>query len=96
MTRTSDRRNTTHHIRLSWLARALFVPYHVGYHLAHHVDSGVPARHLSRLQCALEEDGYLPAAASWPTYRALWRSLAAGSPQRLSPGPEWPARQTDG
>ena len=81
MTRTSDRRNTTHHIRQSWLARVLFVPYHVGYHLAHHVDSGIPARNLRRLSRALEEDGYLPAEASWPTYRALWRALASGAPQ---------------
>ncbi len=84
MTRTSDRRNTTHHIRQSWLARVLFVPYHVGYHLAHHVDSGVPARNLRRLNSALIEDGYLPADASWPTYRSLWRALAAGSPEPAS------------
>lgn len=81
MTRTSDRRNTTHHIQQSWLARVLFVPYHVGFHLAHHVDSGVPARNLPRLQRALAEDGYLPPEAGWPTYRSLWRSLAAGSSQ---------------
>ena len=79
MTRTSDRRNTTHHIRQSWLARVLFVPYHVGYHLAHHVDSGVPARNLRHLNRALLEDGYLPAEASWPTYRSLWRALASGT-----------------
>ena len=84
MTRTADRRNTTHHICQSWLARVLFVPYHVGYHLAHHVDSGVPARNLKRLQRVLEEDGYLPPEAAWPTYRSLWRALAAGSPEPTS------------
>ncbi len=81
MTRTCDRRNTTHHIRQSWLARVLFVPFHVGYHLAHHVDSGVPARNLKRLNGALVDDGYLPAEASWPTYRSLWRALASGTSQ---------------
>ena len=75
MTRTPDRRNTTHHIRQNWLARLLLVPYNVGYHLAHHVDSGVPARNLPRLHRALEEDGYLPASAIWPDYRSLWRAL---------------------
>ena len=75
MTRTPDRRNTTHHVRQSPAARLFLVPYHVGYHLAHHVDSGVPARNLPRLHQALEEDGYLPPAAIWPDYRSLWRAL---------------------
>ncbi len=74
MTRSSDRRNTTHHVRQSLLARMLLVPYNVGYHLAHHVDSGIPARNLPRLHSALEEDGYLPARACWPNYRSLWRA----------------------
>ena len=78
MTRASDRRNTTHHVRQSWLARLLFVPFHVGYHLAHHVDSGIPARNLPRLHRALAEDGYLPPEAVWPSYRSLWRALAGG------------------
>ena len=81
MTRTPDRRNTTHHVRQSWPARLFLVPYNVGYHLAHHVDSGVPARHLPRLQRALEEDGYLPAEAVWPSYRSLWRALVRSSPE---------------
>ena len=75
MTRTPDRRNTTHHVRQSAAARLFLVPYHVGYHLAHHVDSGVPARNLPRLQQALEEDGYLPPEAIWPSYRSLWQAL---------------------
>lgn len=81
MTRTPDRRNTTHHVRQNWPARLLLVPYNVGYHLAHHVDSGVPARHLPRLQRALEEDGYLPAEAVWPNYRSLWRALVRPDPE---------------
>ena len=80
MTRTPDRRNTTHHVRQSWAARLFLVPYNVGYHLAHHVDSGVPARNLPRLQRALEEDGYLPAEAVWPDYRSLWRALVRPGP----------------
>ena len=80
MTRTPDRRNTTHHVRQGRVARLFLVPYNVGYHLAHHVDSGVPARNLPRLHRALEEDGYLPADAVWPDYRSLWRAL-------IRPGP---------
>jgi fatty acid desaturase len=75
MTRSGDRRNTTHHVRQSWLARLVFVPCNVGYHLAHHVDSGIPYRNLPALHAALVEDGYLPAAGIWPSYRALWKGL---------------------
>ena len=81
MTRTPDRRNTTHHVRQSWVARLFLVPYNVGYHLAHHVDSGVPARNLPRLHRALKEDGYLPAEAVWPDYRSLWRAMVRPDPQ---------------
>ena len=81
MTRTPDRRNTTHHVRQSLTARLFLVPYNVGYHLAHHVDSGVPARNLPRLHRALEEDGYLPVDAVWPDYRSLWRALVRPEPQ---------------
>ncbi len=85
MTRAQDRRHTTHHIRQSWPARIGFAPFHVGYHLAHHVDSGVPARNLPRLQRALEEDGYVDARTSWPNYRTLWRALASAKPASAKP-----------
>ncbi len=75
MTRSSDRRDTTHHVEQSWIAQVLFVPYGVGYHLAHHVDSGVPFRNLPRLHRALADAGYLEGASVWPSYLALWRSL---------------------
>lgn len=78
MTRSKDRRNTTHHVRQSLLARVMFVPYGVGYHLAHHVDSGVPFRNLPRLHDALVEDGYFPASAEWQNYRTFWRSCFGG------------------
>lgn len=50
-------------------------PYAVGYHLAHHVDSGVPFRNLPRLHEALVDGGYLAGASVWPSYRALWAAL---------------------
>ena len=46
MTRSKDRRQTTHHVRQTWLARFWMVPLNTGWHLAHHVDMGVPWRNL--------------------------------------------------
>ena len=62
-------------VRQSLLARAILVPYGVGYHLAHHVDSGVPFRNLPALTRILEEDGYITPDLEWPSYPALWRAL---------------------
>ncbi len=78
MTRSPDRRATSHHVRQSLLARTVLVPYGVGYHLAHHVDSGVPFRNLPRLQAALDEDGYVAPPLTWPSYPKIWKALAAG------------------
>lgn len=78
MTRSPDRRLTTHHVHQSLLARSLLVPVGVGYHLAHHVDSGIPFRNLARFQRILEEDGYITAELTWPSYRALWAAQSAG------------------
>ena len=76
MTRSDDRRRTTHHVHQSLLARTVMVPFSVGYHLAHHVDMTVPYRNLPRLHRALVADGYL-GELEWPTYRSLWRALRA-------------------
>lgn len=81
MTRSGDRRHTTHHVRQSWAARLVMVPCGVGYHLAHHVDMSVPWRNLHRLHQALVEDGYLPADRIWPDYRSLWRAQRSGDPR---------------
>ncbi len=50
MTRSPDRRLTTHHVRQSVTARFFLVPCNIGWHLAHHVDMGVPWRNLPALQ----------------------------------------------
>ena len=73
--RSDDRRETTHHVRQGLFARLVFVPCNIGFHLAHHVDSGIPFRNLPKLHAALEEDGYLSPEAVWPSYRALWSGL---------------------
>lgn len=76
MTRSSDRRYTTHHIHQSWLPALMFAPFNTGYHLAHHVDSGVPWRKLTVLHQALQDDGYLDGVPIHSSYRAFWRTLA--------------------
>jgi fatty acid desaturase len=57
MTRSSDRRETTHLVRQGPLARFFMVPYSVGYHLAHHVDMGIPCWNLRRMHAELLASG---------------------------------------
>jgi fatty acid desaturase len=73
----SDRRVTTHNVRQTWLARFWFVPYNTGWHLAHHVDMGIPWRNLPAFHAELERAGYITEALTYPNYRALWRELAS-------------------
>jgi fatty acid desaturase len=72
-----DRRVTTHNVRQGWIARFWFVPYNTGWHLAHHVDMGVPWRNLPRFHTELERAGYVTGGITYPSYRALWRALSA-------------------
>jgi len=78
MVRSPDKRCTTHHVRQRALARFWMVPYRTGWHLAHHVDPGVPWRNLPRLHGELERAGWVTPALAWPSYTALWRALSAG------------------
>lgn len=75
MTRSDDRRLTTHHVRQTLPARFWIVPYNTGWHLAHHVDMGVPWRNLPRLHAELVAAGWVTAGLEYPTYRALWQRL---------------------
>ena len=75
MARSKDRRMTTHHVRQTWWARFWMVPLNTGWHLAHHVDMGVPWRNLPRLHAELERAGYVTPELTYPSYRALWRQL---------------------
>ncbi len=77
MIRSEDRRETTHHVHQSWLARFWFVPYNTGWHLAHHVDMGVPFRHLPRFHEELVAAGWIVPDLEYPNYRTLWRALSA-------------------
>ncbi|MGZ4755992.1 MAG: fatty acid desaturase family protein [Acidimicrobiia bacterium] len=78
MQASSDRRNTTHSVRQSWPARLTIVPYNTGWHLSHHVDSGIPFRKLPVYHAELIRSGYVQPPLEYPTYRALWRKLASG------------------
>jgi fatty acid desaturase len=78
MARSGDRRETTHVIRQTPLARFLFVPYNTGWHLAHHVDIAVPFRHLPAFHAELVASGWLVPEIEYPSYRALWRKLSSG------------------
>lgn len=77
MERSPDRRRTTHHVRQSRLARFWLVPLNTGWHLAHHVDMGVPWRNLPRLHAELVDAGWVTPSLEYPSYRALWRALAS-------------------
>ena len=78
MIRSRDRRETTHVIRQSWLARYWMVPYHTGWHLAHHADMAVPWTNLPRLHAELVASGWITPELEYPSYRAFWRAVAAG------------------
>ena len=80
MQRSADRRETTHSVRQQPLARFMMVPYNIGWHLAHHVDSGVPLRNLPRLHRELRASGYIDDELEYPSYPALWRALQADRP----------------
>jgi fatty acid desaturase len=79
MQRSKDRRQTTHSVRQHWPARFMLVPYHIGWHLAHHVDAGVPMAHLPRFHRELRRAGYVTDSVEYPNYPALWRQLASGT-----------------
>ncbi len=80
MERSSDRRRTTHVIRQTPIARYLMVPYNTGWHLAHHVDMGVPWRNLPTLHDELVRSGWLVPDVEYPTYRSFWKACSAGQP----------------
>ncbi len=78
MTRSKDRRKTTHHVEQGPLARFWMVPYRVGWHLAHHVDMGVPCWNLPKLHRELVNSGWVTREYVWPNYRSLWKALSSG------------------
>jgi fatty acid desaturase len=76
MHRSKDRRETTHSVRQHALARFFLVPFHIGWHLAHHVDSGVPMANLPKFHAELVRSGYVNDTIEYPNYFALWSKLS--------------------
>ena len=78
--RSDDRRRTTHHVRQSWSARFWIAPYRTGWHLAHHVDMGVPWRNLPAFHRELVDSGWVTNELAYPNYRTFWKACASGEP----------------
>ena len=79
MIRSKDRRLTTHVIHQSPLARFWMVPYNTGWHLAHHVDMGVPWRNLPILHDELVRSGWVVPELEYSSYRAFWKAASSGT-----------------
>lgn len=75
MREDDDRRYTTHSVHQHWFARFYLVPYNIGFHMAHHVDAGIPFRHLPEYHRVLHEANYLDTTLEYRSYRAMWRAL---------------------
>jgi fatty acid desaturase len=74
---SDDRRATTHNVTQHLAARIWLVPYNTGWHLAHHVDMGIPWRNLPRYHHELEAAGYVTPELTYPSYLALWRAACS-------------------
>ena len=71
----SDRRVTTHSVRQHWLTRFYFVPFNLGWHIAHHLDAGIPFRSLPEYHKQLRHAGFVSDVYEYRNYRQLWRAL---------------------
>jgi len=74
-----DRRITTHSVTQHFITNFYLVPYKIGYHLAHHVDAGVPFRNLPKYHAMLREANYVDDIYEYPSYRALWKAVSNAS-----------------
>lgn len=81
---SGDRRRTTHNVRQSLWARFWIVPFKTGWHLAHHVDMGVPWRNLPALHAELVASGWVTEEITYRNYRELWRALSS-APESTAP-----------
>jgi fatty acid desaturase len=77
---SDDRRIATHSVKQHWSARFFLVPFNIGFHLAHHVDAGVPFRNLPKYHQILVDSSYVTVGSDgqgyqYPNYRSLWSAL---------------------
>jgi fatty acid desaturase len=70
---SDDRRIATHSVEQHWSARFFLVPFNIGFHLAHHVDAGVPFRNLPKYHQMLTSSSYVQ--NQYSNYRSLWSAL---------------------
>jgi len=84
MVNSKDDRITTHHVRQSWWARFWMVPFNTGWHVAHHVDAGIPFRNLPAFHAELVQSGWLVPQLEYPNYVTLWRRLGSATPARIA------------
>ena len=70
-----DRRISTHAVRQHWFARFFLVPYNIGFHMAHHVDAGVPFRNLPAYTRQLRDAGFITPDLEYPSYPRIWRAM---------------------
>jgi fatty acid desaturase len=74
-----DRRITTHSVAQHPIARFYLVPYNIGFHLAHHVDAGVPFRNLPKYHELLREHHYVDDSYEYTSYTELWKALTVSA-----------------
>ena len=85
MQRSKDRRaHDAHGAAVAGRRASSLVPYHIGWHLAHHVDSGVPMANLPKLHAELARAGLRHRRARVPE---LPRALAQARRRRRRPQP---------
>jgi fatty acid desaturase len=70
-----DRRVTTHSVKQHLFSSFYFVPFNLGWHIAHHTDSGIPFRSLPKYHRQLRESGFVTDAYEYGSYLAIWRAL---------------------
>ncbi|MEJ6628115.1 MAG: fatty acid desaturase [Ilumatobacteraceae bacterium] len=71
----SDRRVTTHSVKQHLFSSFYFVPFNLGWHIAHHTDSGIPFRSLPKYHRQLRASGFVTDAYEYSSYLAIWRAL---------------------
>ena len=71
----SDRRVTTHSVKQHLFSSFYFVPFNLGWHIAHHTDSGIPFRSLPKYHRQLQASGFVTDAYQYSSYLAIWRAL---------------------
>jgi fatty acid desaturase len=71
----SDRRVTTHSVKQHLFSSFYFVPFNLGWHIAHHADSGIPFRSLPKYHHQLRASGFVTDTYEYGSYLAIWRAL---------------------